>query len=175
MNTPLIVIITVILIVSILITLYIIKLNKIKYYKIRVDEAGNLIIEELNNRFELIISTENKIRKNIKKDLNFYHELEKVKKSHISSYDLDLEINKAIDTLYTIENDYPKISENKDLKKTFRVLRESDTKIIAAKSFYNKNAIELNSLIKKMPYNLLAKINNIDIATLYEALEIFDE
>lgn len=175
MNTILIVILTIILIIAIVITFYILQFKKIEYYKIRVNEAEKLIIEELNRRFDLIMQTEKEIKKKIKKELDFYHELEKVKKSTITSYDLDLEINQAVNTIYKIEEDYPKILENKEIKNVLRDIRESDNKIVAAKSFYNTNANKLNDLIKKIPYNIIAKLNKIKIAHLYEASEMFDE
>ena len=40
--------------------------------------------------------------------------------------------------------------EKKDFKENLRKLNESDNKIIAAKSFYNKNTSNLNSLIKNI-------------------------
>lgn len=175
MNTILIIIFTLILISFIFATIYVLKTKKLEYYKIRVDEAEGLIIEELNRRYEDIMKTESIIQKSTKKKIDFYKELEKVKKSQITSYEIDVEITKAIKTINTIINDYNKLKENKKLKEIMRDLEQSNTTIIAAKSFYNTNATSLNELIRKFPYNLLAKIGHISVSRVYESEEFFNE
>lgn len=89
MYATIIVLLTIIIICAIFATIYIMLYNKIQYSKIRVDEAERLIIEELNNRFELIMKCKEPIEKNTKMDLNIFTELEKTKESNISSYDLE--------------------------------------------------------------------------------------
>ena len=84
-------------------------------------------------------------------------------------------IANAIDTIYVIKNDYPKINEKKEFKEIIKKLTESDTKINAAKSFYNKNNTILIDYLKRFPSNIIGKINKISIRPSYEAKDIFNE
>lgn len=175
MSTIVIILLTIIIIISIIAAVYIVLYNKLQFSKIRIEEAEKVILEELQNRFDLIMQIKPTIEKNTKMDLDLFTNLEKSKKSNISSYDFDRNLTQAITTIYTILTDYPKLEEKKDFKDIIRKLEESDTKIDAAKSFYNKNNAKLIALIKAFPSNIVALIHKISIQPFYEAKEIFNE
>ncbi len=175
MNATLIIFATIALLIVIIVCVYIYNLTKLKTYKSRIDGSSKVIIDELEERFQLILKTKPMVNKITKKEIDFYNELEKIKKSSISSYELDTKINSAIDTIKVINNDYKKLSEKKEFKEILRKFDESDTKITAAKSFYNKNNNLLINYTKKIVPKLIAKVNKIKIQPLYETVELFDE
>lgn len=175
MNTIIIVLSTIIIIISIIAISYITLYNKIQFSKIRIEEAERVILEELKIRYDLIMSSKTTIEKNTKMDLSMFQELETRMNSKITSFELERKITEVIATIYLIKNDYPKIEEKKEFKEIIRKLNESDTKIIAAKSFYNKNNAQLNALVKAFPSNLLAMIHNIKPQGYYDGKEIFNE
>ena len=175
MKTIVIVLLTIIILLAITSAIYIILYNRLQFAKIRIDEAEKVILEELQNRFDLIMKAKPTIEKNTKMDLNLFSELEKSKKSNVSSYDFDKRITESVNTIYTILNDYPKLDEKKEFMEIIRKLEESDTKINAAKDFYNKNNSILILLIRKFPSNIVALIHKISIQPYYEAKEIFNE
>ncbi len=175
MNTFIIVLLTLIIFISILVALYLVLYNKIQYSVIRIEEAERVIVEELQNRYDLIQKGKKPIEKNTKMDLNIFSELEKVKKGNISSYDLEKKITEAISTFYVIQHDYPKLLEKKEFKEIIRKLEESDSKLDAAKSFYNTHNAVLIKKIKTFPSNIISLIHGIKIRPYYEAKEIFNE
>lgn len=175
MNPIIIILLTIVIIATIFTVLYISLYNKITYSKIRIDEAERVIVEELTHRYELIMKTKPLVQKNTKMDLTIYNDLEQLKGNNVTSYELEKRITEAIDTIYLITNDHPKLEEKRDFKELIRKLEESDTKIIAAKSFYNKNNQILNGMIKKIPANIISKIHKINIKPYYEGKEIFNE
>ncbi len=175
MEMILIILLTIIIIATLLAMSYFILYNKIQFSKIRIEQAETVILGELKNRYDLIIKCKKAIEKNTKMDLSLFSDLEKTKNSNITSYDLERKINEAVNTIYLIKNDYPKIEEKKDFREVIRKLNESDTKINAAKSFYNKHNKELITLIKSFPSNLIALIHGIKIQPFYDAIEIFNE
>lgn len=175
METILIILLTIVIVLALLAMSYFILYNKIEFSKIRIEQAETVILDELKNRYDLIIKCKKAIEKNTKMDLTLFSDLEKTKESNITSYDLEKKINEAVNTIYLIKNDYPKIEEKKDFREVIRKLNESDTKINAAKSFYNKHNKELISLIKSFPSNIIALIHGIKIQPFYEAVEIFNE
>lgn len=175
MNPIIIILLTIVIIATIFTVLYISLYNKITYSKIRIDEAERVIVEELTHRYELIMKTKPLVQKNTKMDLTIYNDLEQLKGNNVTSYELEKRITEAIDTIYLITNDHPKLEEKRDFKELIRKLEKSDTKIIAAKSFYNKNNQKLNEMIKKIPANIISKIHKINIKPYYEGKEIFNE
>lgn len=175
MKTMVIILLTIIIIAAVISAIYIIIYNKLQFAKIRIEEAEKVILEELQNRFDLILKAKPTIEKNTKMDLDLFSDLEKSKRSNVSSYDFDKKISESVITIYTILNDYPKLDEKKDFMEIIRKLEESDTKINAAKDFYNKNNSVLILMIKKFPSNIVALIHKINIQPYYDAKEIFNE
>lgn len=175
MEMILIILLTIIIIATLLAMSYFILYNKIQFSKIRIEQAETVILEELKNRYDLIIKCKKAVEKNTKMDLTLFSDLEKTKQANITSYDLERKINEAVNTIYLIKNDYPKIEEKKDFREVIRKLNESDTKINAAKSFYNKHNKELISLIRSFPSNIIALIHGIKVQPFYDAIEIFNE
>lgn len=175
METIIIILLTIIIIAAIVAMSYFILYNKIEFSKIRIEQAEAVILEELKNRYDLIIKCKQAVEKNTKMDLTLFSDLEKIKKTNVTSYDLERKINDAVNTIYLIKNDYPKIEEKKEFREVIRKLNESDTKINAAKSFYNKHNKELKDLIKSFPSSVIALIHGIKVKPFYEAIEIFNE
>ena len=175
MHTIIIVILSILLVSAVLAMLYITLYNKIQFSKTRIDEAEKTIIEELTTRYDLLMECEADVTKNVKKDLAIFNDLKEIKERNISSYDFEDKVKSSIDTLYLLLKDYPKLASKKNIKEIVRKLEESDTKIEAAKSFYNKNNINLNKLLRKFPSNLIGKISKISIQPNYKGKEVFSE
>lgn len=173
MKLAIIIILTLIIIVAILTMIYINNYNKLLYYKKRVEYAESVILEELNVRLELVNKTKSIIKKNTKMDLDIYETLEKAKDS--PSMDYEKEITNAIQTIYLVMTDYPKLEEKKEFKKIIRELEESDTKIDAAKSYYNDNTQVLNDMVKSFPSSIIAIFTKTKVKPFYEAKKIFKE
>ena len=174
MNAIHIVLITILILTTIIVTLYIRKNNKLKFYKRRTEAAEKVIEEELDIRYELITSSKEVVKKNTKMELNFYEDLEKTKSANINTVEFEKQLTTALATLHLISNDYPKLNDKKDFKEIMRKLDESDTKLDAAKSFYNSNNNKLNTLLKQFPTNIIGKFNKYKISPNYEAKEIFN-
>ena len=175
MNTIIIILLTIIIIISIFTVSYILLYNKIQFSKIRIEEAEHLIVDELTHRYEIVMKTKKMVEKNTKMDLSLYNDLEQLKGNNVTSYELEKKITEAINTIYLITNDHPKLEEKKEYKDIIRKLEESDTKITAAKSFYNKHNMKLNTLIKTFPCNIISMIHGIKIQPYYDGKEIFNE
>ena len=107
--------------------------------------------------------------------MDFYKHLEDIKNTNIAAYELDVEINNAIETLRVIDTDYKKLSEKKEFKDVLRKFEESDTKITAAKSFFNKNNECLINFTKRIVPKIVAKLNKIKVQPAFETVELFSE
>lgn len=175
MNATLIIIATIALLIVIIVCVYKYNLTKLNSYKSRIDGSQKVISDELEERYQLVLKTKTMVSKITKKEIDFYKDLEEIKNTNISSFDLDKKINNAIDTIKVINNDYKKLSEKKEFKEILRKLDESDTKITAAKSFYNKNNNLLVTFTKKFFPKVVATLNKIKIQPFYETVELFDE
>ena len=164
----LLIILTIVIILTIISSIIYNLNDKLNYYKLRIDKAEKQIEEELDNRYEIVKEIQKTIEKTTKKEFKIYKDLDELKdKQTISTIEYDNLLNELVNLIYLIENDYPKINKKQEFKDTLTRLNESNTIIIAAKSFYNESNTEINSLLKKFPTNILGKIKGISILPNY--------
>ena len=164
----LLIILTIVIILTIISSIIYNLNDKLNYYKLRIDKAEKQIEEELDNRYEIVKEIQKTIEKTTKKEFKIYKDLDELKdKQTISTIEYDNLLNELVNLIYLIENDYPKINKKQEFKDTLTRLNESNTIIIAAKSFYNQSNTEINNLLKKFPTNILGKIKGISILPNY--------
>jgi LemA protein len=164
----LLIILTIVIILTIISSIIYNLNDKLNYYKLRIDKAEKQIEEELDNRYEIVKEIQKTIEKTTKKEFKIYKDLDELKdKQTISTIEYDNLLNELVNLIYLIENDYPKINKKQEFKDTLTRLNESNTIIIAAKSFYNESNTEINNLLKKFPTNILGKIKGISILPNY--------
>ncbi len=175
MNTILIVICSLIAIGGLLAILYIVLYNRIQVLNIRVNEAENIIDEELRKKYDLILESEAIIKKVTKKEITLFEELKKLKTQDISTFDFDRKINEAISVIKQVRSDYEGLNKNKNFMKIINELQDSEEKLEAAKSFYNKYTSKINEGIKKFPSNIVALIHQIKPRTYFDGKNMFDE
>lgn len=175
MNWIPIIICTIIILIALFAMWYIMTYIKLNHANIRIKEAEDIIIKELDERYELVISLKNLIKRNTKMEIDVFTELENVRNTNTPIYEFDRMLTNAINTIYQIKNDYPKLETKKNFKETITKLEESDTKFDAIKSFYNTYNTSLLNQMKKLPIKLIAKIHKINYKPFFDAKELFNE
>ncbi len=162
-----------ILIISILLLIYFIGLNKFKNYQEKIKKAENIINESLVKKQEIIISINSNIKKSTDKKDYLKDYLKK--DENVSNIEKDFKLDEATNLINNLAYDFKKLSKDNDFNKKLQNLREINETLVAAKKIYNDNAILNNKLIKQIPYNIIAKIANYHIVTLYNNNKTDDE
>ncbi len=159
------VIVIMILIISVLLLIYFIGISKLKDLKMKMDKSESIIIDNLNKKQDIIASINNNIKKlTDKKDyLKDYIKND----DKITNIEKDFKLDEASKLIDDLSRDFIKLSKDKDFDKKMQELREVNEKLVASKIMYNDNAILNNKLIKTFPYNIIAKLTNYNVITLY--------
>ena len=84
-------------------------------------------------------------------------------------------LRKAFIVLSKFKDDYKELQSNKEMKEIFTSIKESNEKLTATTSYYNKNTNMLNGYIRKFPSNLIAKFNNFKIKPFFDGKDMTDE
>lgn len=164
-----------ILIVGTIIIEYIFNYNKIQAMNIKINEAENIIDNELRNKYDLIIRSSTIINKLLKKEISYFKEIEKIKKENISNFDIDRKIKEGENIIYKVKNDYKSLESNDEYNDILNKLKDSNEILEASKSFYNKYTTEVNLLIKKFPTNIISKIHKIKLRNYFDGKNMFDD
>ena len=115
------------------------------------------------------------IEKSTKKDIKDFNELKDLKKTNVSTFDLDNKIESTFQTINMIRNDYPKLDKKKDFKELVTKYEESNTYINAAKSYFNSYNKELLTYSKKFPTNIICLFMKISKKPYYEGKDVFSD
>ena len=175
MNSVLLIICSLIAILGLLAILYIVLYNRIQVLNIRVNEAETIIDEELRKKYDLILESEAIIKKVTKKEISLFEELKGLKEKDISTFDFDRKIIEAFGVIKQVRLDYDSLEKNKNFLKIINSIQDSDEKLEAAKSFYNKYTSKMNEVIRKFPSNIIALIHQIKTKTYIDGKNMFDE
>ena len=68
-----------------------------------------------------------------------------------------------------------KLEDNEELNNEIEAIKRIDEKLCAAKNYYNKNTSLENSLIRKFPTNVIAKIHKFKIKLFFDGKDMEDE
>jgi len=160
---------------GILAILYIAIYNKIQILNIRVNEAETIIDEELRKKYDLILQSEAIIKKTTKKEITLFQELKDLKVKDISTFDFERKCVEGYNLVRQIQGDYESLNKNDDFLIIINSILDSNEKLEAAKSFYNKYTSKLNEVIRKFPSNIVALIHQVKVKTYFDGKNMFDE
>lgn len=154
----------IIMLLAIIVFTYFVCITNLNKYQEKIDKAEEIIDENLDKKLDLVNTLNNTIKKVTgKKDyLKDYISIK-----NITNIEKDMKLNDAIKLIDELTNDYRDLNKDKEFMKTFNSLRELDEVLVAAKNLFNQNAVKSNQLIKKFPYNIVAKITKYKIRSFY--------
>lgn len=154
--------------------LYVYQYNKLQHSKTKIDQAEVLIDDALRNRYDILINIDKLFIKEIDKK-SFFKDLDKLKDTNISNFDLDRKLVEYFNLITQIKSDHKEIAENTDLKSLLSQDKKVVEKLTAAKSYYNKYTSELNDLIRAFPSNIIARIHGINIKSFFDGKNLEDD
>ena len=175
MNLIFIIILIAIIIIGFITINYIFNYNKLQEMNIKINEAENIIDNELRNKYDLIMRSSSIINKLLKKEVTYFKELEELKNKNISNFEMDRTITEGENLILKVKNDYASLNDNDEYNDILNSLKNSDEILLAAKSFYNKYTTEINLIIKKFPTNIIAKIHRIKTRNYFDGKNMFDD
>lgn len=148
------------------------KLNDLIY---KINESDNLINESIKKKYDflykIIIIIEKKIKINSKK----IKEIKKINIEEINAIELDNRFESIFNEIQEISSDYPKLTNTKSFSELMDNLKENEIHLISLRTFYNKNVVEYNNLLRTFPTNIISKIKKYDLKVLYEGKELDPE
>lgn len=156
----------------------------LKFFRERIDNlhkmlnnAENDLLEKMNNKKKLLIKMIEYVTRKLKIDSSIFNEISNLNIDDLTSFKKEDLLDKCYEEILCIKNDCKKVRENKESKefnKNIEEYEDNELHIISLRTFYNKYTLEYNSLIKKIPFNLIAKLKGYKIKNLLEGKEIDD-
>ncbi len=166
------IILILIILISALGLFYAIFYNKLSYYKTRIERAESIIDDNLRKKYDKICELNIEIKKVIEKK-DYLKEYIDLKEKRISNFELDRKLVSAINLIKELISDNKKL-DNKATKDLMKEIEKIDLDLESGKNYYNKNNTELNSIIRKFPSNIVAKIHRYKIEPYFDGKNMQD-
>lgn len=164
-----------VIIAGILGIIYVINYNKMQYLKTKIEQSEGIIDETLRERYDLLVRADGIIKTALNDDKDYMKEYINLKNKNLTNFEMDRSLRKAFIVLSKFKDDYKELQNNKEMKEIFISIKESNEKLTATTSYYNKNTNMLNGYIRKFPSNLIAKFNNFKIKPFFDGKDMTDE
>lgn len=164
-----------IIVIACLAMVYISYFNKMQYLKTKIEQAEGIIDELLRKRYDMLVRADNIVKSSLKDGKDYFKEYIQLKDKKITNFDMDRKLKEAFNTLEKFKDDYPDLGSHKELKEIFTSIKESNEKITAITSYFNKNANILNGYIRKFPSNIVAKFHGFKVNTFFDGKDMNDD
>ena len=162
-----------IVIFGVLAIIYAIIYNNLVTIKLKIDKAEGIIDEALRQKYDLICKMNNAVKKVASKK-DFLKEYIELKDKRISNYELDRKLTEAYNIILEVKGDHSAL-DTKEFNKEIKEMDQINETLASSKIYYNKNTSEINSIIKKFPSNIIAKIHGYKIKPFFDGKNMQDE
>lgn len=141
----------------------------------RIKEAWSGIDVQLKRRSSLIPNLIESVKGYAKHEKEVFENVTKARsalvgaKSPKEAAAADNMLTGALKTLFAVAEDYPKLRASENFKVLQEELSDTETKIAAARQFYNANVLDYNTKIKVFPNSMLASMFGFKEEIFFEA------
>ena len=169
----LILIIVVVLIILWAISVY----NQLIALRNRVKDQWAQIDVQLKRRFDLIPNLVETVKGYTKHESETLEAVIKARNTYVSAtlpedqMKADGELTQAISKLFALTESYPELKANTNFQALQQELTETESKIAAARQFYNDTVMVYNNKVSMVPSNIIASLFKFNKEAFFEANE----
>ena len=168
----------ILIIVLVLIVLWVISVyNSLIALRNRVKDQWAQIDVQLKRRFDLIPNLVETVKGYTKHESETLEAVIKARNTYVSAtvpeeqMKADGELTKAISKLFALTESYPELKANTNFQALQQELTETESKIAAARQFYNDTVMVYNNKVSMVPSNIIAGLFKFNKEAFFEANE----
>lgn len=151
--------------------------NSLIVAKNRVDESWSGIDVQLKRRADLIPNLVEAVKGYAKHEKEVFENVTKARSALLSAQGVaekgkaDNMISQSLKSIFAIAEAYPELKASENFRNLQEELSDTETKVAAARQFYNSNVLDFNTKIKIFPNVLLANNFGFKSAEFFQADE----
>lgn len=172
LNIVALILVVLIVLISLLIILFKHYNEKINNVNDKLNDSEIDFYNKLKDKYNLIVRLINLVENKFKVESKLFEDVKKIKIEDLSTVKNDKLLNKCYKELIQIKEDNQKNRELKSFREIIDDYEENELHIISLRTYYNKYTLEYNNMIKKFPYNIVAKFKKYKIRPILEGKEL---
>lgn len=139
----------------------------------QVKEAWSTIDTQLKRRYDLIPNLIETVRGAAKHERETLESVTRARDAAMAAggatrADAENKLTETLKNLFAVSENYPTLRANENFLDLQRELTDTETKIQAARQFYNNVVMGLNTQIEQFPSNIIARMFNITQEKMFE-------
>lgn len=166
-------ILTILMILAIVLFIILIKYNEIIAQKNKVKQAKSGIDIYLNQRFDLIPNLVECVKVYSKHEKDLIENITKTRSEYIVNKSLRKaeKLNNNMNKLVAVAENYPELKASEQYLNLQKNLTKIESQLQAARRIYNSEVTKYNTIILKVPTNIIAHMFNFKEEELFEIEE----
>ncbi len=175
MSSFLIIIFIILVVLIALALLYVYYYNRFNEAIIRICEAENRIDNNLRDKYDLLNKCLSLIKEKIELEEGKFNDLLVLKTKKLSNFDFDRALVKISNEITSFCENNKKLHDNDELFKSLKQIELIDEELVTLRVYYNANISNYNTMVKKIPSMLVAKIKKYKERMYYDLKDMSDE
>ncbi len=165
---------TTIAIVAVIVLYFIAVYNGLIARRNQAREAWATVDTQLKRRYDLIPNLVESVRGAAKHEKDVLTEVTSARTAAMAASGAvdrsaaENHLTATLKTLFAVSENYPTLRANENFLELQRELTDTETKIQAARQFYNTVVMGLNTQIEQFPSNIIARMFNVTPEKLFE-------
>ncbi len=164
---------TVVAVVAVILLYFIAVYNGLIARKNQAKEAWSTIDTQLKRRYDLIPNLIETVRGAAKHEKETLQAVTEARNAAMSANgpakaDAENHLTETLKSIFALSENYPTLRANENFLELQRELTDTETKIQAARQFYNTVVMGLNTQIQQFPSNIVANMFHITEEKLFE-------
>ncbi len=160
-------------VVAVILLYFIMVYNGLISRQNQVKEAWSTIDTQLKRRYDLIPNLIETVRGAAKHERETLESVTRARDAAMAAggatrADAENKLTETLKNLFAVSENYPTLRANENFLDLQRELTDTETKIQAARQFYNNVVMGLNTQIEQFPSNIIARMFNITQEKMFE-------
>ena len=160
-------------VVAVILLYFIMVYNGLISRQNQVKEAWSTIDTQLKRRYDLIPNLIETVRGAAKHERETLESVTRARDAAMAAggatrADAENKLTETLKNLFAVSENYPTLRANENFLDLQRELTDTETKIQAARQFYNNVVMGLNTQIEQFPSNIIARMFNIAQEKMFE-------
>ena len=160
-------------VVAVILLYFIMVYNGLNSRQNQVKEAWATIDTQLKRRYDLIPNLIETVRGAAKHERETLESVTRARDAAMAAggatrADAENKLTETLKNLFAVSENYPTLRANENFLDLQRELTDTETKIQAARQFYNNVVMGLNTQIEQFPSNIIARMFNITQEKMFE-------
>lgn len=151
--------------------------NSLVTLRNRVREAWSQIDVQLKRRSSLIPNLVEAVKGYAKHEKQVFENVTKARNLLVAAKSLpdkavaNNQLTNALKSLFAVAEAYPNLKASENFKELQEELSDTETKVAAARQFYNRNVLDINTSLETIPSAWVGRLFNFQKETFFKAGE----